>query len=1495
MSNVPASPESEIATLREELAELREALEAIRTGAVDALVLSSETNKGWVFTLEGSDFPYRLLVEQMREGAAILDLTGNILYANRSLATLLQRPLQSLMGIPFHEFFLEPDDDWVRGLCSNCVVTGREYHTDALITGPDGAPTPVTVSFHLFEAYGSRTLSVTVVDLTEHLALARAEAKREATNALKASEKRYRELVEFSPEPIAVNANGRWIFGNKAALEMFGARSPEAFAGIPVLDLIDPAYRAEIAERLRRTTAERGHRTAPKHFRVLRLDGRSVDVETTAIGIEFEGRPATLVVLRDITERKRSEEALRESEARFRLALKNSPVSVAIQDRDQVFQWAYNQRTWDTEQIVGKRDHDLFSAEDAEWLKEIKGEVLKSGTEIRVERWLTSHGQRVFVDLLLQPMRDASGQITGIGLSTVNLTDKKLLEDALKESQERYFLIHQKAPFGISLVRLADGVHVEVNEKWEALTGFSRAEALGRTAMELGLLADFEAWADVLERLNSLRSVHDLEFPFTSKSGESKAVRINLDIVSLSGVDHALTTLEDITERKQVEERLQRILESIGDGFFACDSDWRFVYVNKEAERVLGIDRITVLGQNHWEVFPLTVGTSLEREYRRAAAGEPRDFENYYEPWKRWFHNRCFPREGGGMAVYFADITERKLAEEELARHQAMLRTIMEASEDCIYLKDSASRMLYVNPSTLRLLGKTSEELIGHTDEELYEDPTISSEILKHDRQTMATGIPHVFDETIESARGRRIMHSSKMVWRDGQGRVMGTMGISRDITEQRNSEEIIRLSEERYRTLFSSLLEGFCLIEMVFDEAGKPLDFRFLDYNPAFERQTGFRDVKGKLVSELVPDLEAFWFETYGKVALSGEPAHFVNETQSMRKWFDVSAFRIDGEEGRKVAVLFSDITERKRTEDLLEQRIADRTSDLNLAIQTLRMIMNCHQVIARAQEELDLVEQICRIVRRRGGYRMAWVGFAEPDGEKLVWPVCWDGVGNDYLQKIRVTWADGPDGRGPTGSCIRLREARLNRDFETAPEMAPWREQALLNGFRSSLSLPLIWEDQIFGALTIYAGKPDGFDQDRVILLADLAKDLAFGIMSIRSRCERDQAKALAEYRADMLRTLAAELVQAEQREREKLVKILHDHVQQLLVAAKYGIVSLAGKMADENAQKMRGKIEDTLDQAIQASRSLSAELSPPILHEKGLLAATKWLSRQMLERHGLTVEIISEKAQHELEPQYSAFLFDAIRELLFNVVKHSGVSSARVYLVDVEGGFEVTVEDDGTGFDAGRIDVRRSEGGGLGLFSIRERLGYLGGQLQVDSSPDSGTRIKLITPFGAAPKTPVHEIKPEPKRSLPAQPHHVLPLDGRRKVRILLADDHLVVRQGLVGLLEDQPDFEVVAEASNGEEALELAHRHHPDVVVMDITMPKMDGIEATRRITQELPGIAVIGLSMHEDPAIAHAIREVGALGFVTKGGASEELISAVRAVSRVAHLSSWNDR
>ena len=145
---------------------------------------------------------------------------------------------------------------------------------------------------------------------------------------------------------------------------------------------------------------------------------------------------------------------------------------------------------------------------------------------------------------------------------------------------------------------------------------------------------------------------------------------------------------------------------------------------------------------------------------------------------------------------------------------------------------------------------------------------------------------------------------------------VSGTAAIRTvltDITELKQAEGALRESEKRYHTLFDTIDEGFCVVEVIFDEKGKPVDYRFLEVNAAFEKQTGLIDAQGKRMRELAPKHEEHWFEIYGKIALTGQPARFENRAEQLHRWYDVYAFRYGQPEKRQVAILFNDITGRK------------------------------------------------------------------------------------------------------------------------------------------------------------------------------------------------------------------------------------------------------------------------------------------------------------------------------------------------------------------------------------------------------------------------------------------------------------------------------------------------------------------------------------------------------------------------------------------------------
>lgn len=373
--------------------------------------------------------------------------------------------------------------------------------------------------------------------------------------------------------------------------------------------------------------------------------------------------------------------------------------------------------------------------------------------------------------------------------------------------------------------------------------------------------------------------------------------------------------------------------------------------------------------------------------------------------------------------------------------------------------------------------------------------------------------------------------------------------------------------------------------------------------------------------------------------------------------------------------------------------------------------------------------------------------------------------------------------------------------------------------------------------------------------------------------------------EHRARQLQRLASQLTQAEQSERRRLAGVLHDHLQQLLVGAKFGISLLRTRLADDEGRQNLQQVGDLLDQSIATSRSLTVELSPPVLSEGNLPGALRWLADWMREKHGLYVHVKADETANPVDDDTRVLLFQAVRELLFNVAKHAKIDTATVTMeCCCADRVRIVVADQGTGFDPAIKRRHTDVATGMGLFSMQERFEVIGGQVDVDSAPGRGTRITLAAPLqlaeveeGAAPAV-IPTAEPTPAG--PAG------RSGRMAcTRVLIADDHAVVRDGLAQLLQIHPDIQVVGMAGDGQEAIELTFRLRPDVVVMDVSMPRLDGIEATRRIRSQLQDVCVISLSMHAEGDIVRQVHEAGAKVHLSKAAPPEDVVAAIRDCSR----------
>ena len=375
--------------------------------------------------------------------------------------------------------------------------------------------------------------------------------------------------------------------------------------------------------------------------------------------------------------------------------------------------------------------------------------------------------------------------------------------------------------------------------------------------------------------------------------------------------------------------------------------------------------------------------------------------------------------------------------------------------------------------------------------------------------------------------------------------------------------------------------------------------------------------------------------------------------------------------------------------------------------------------------------------------------------------------------------------------------------------------------------------------------------------------------------------------------LRALINELNLTAQRERTRLAVNLHDCLAQLLIVMRMKLRQAIPLVPAEKATALLKDADQALTQALDYTRSLVSELAPPTPDEFELLQSLEWLASQM-RQHGLTVEIQPAAEALSLPEAQAILLFQSVRELLSNVLKHAHTDEATVSLtITPNSELHVTVEDRGNGFDAAALELPSADSTRFGLFSLKERMATMGGRVSIDSALNRGTKVSLIMPYrpvqprdeNTEHSVPNAESSSPCLESTTALIHPKLgvqdsALHEKPRIRVLLADDHAIVRQGLRSILESYPDIDIIGEVADGKESLDSVERVQPSVVVMDLNMPRMNGIDATAIIKSRYPEIIVLGLSVNAGDDNQAAMIQAGASALLPKEAAVDQLYEMI---------------
>ncbi len=497
------------------------------------------------------------------------------------------------------------------------------------------------------------------------------------------------------------------------------------------------------------------------------------------------------------------------------------------------------------------------------------------------------------------------------------------------------------------------GKFIEVNDIACEKLGYTREELLEMTSGEIKPPPHISIKPEDLEKLMKEGQIL-FERTLLSKEGEEIPVEINTHLFEFDGQSTVLSVARDITERRKAEEalreseeRLQLSIDRMPVAYILWDTEGNIIEWNPACEQIFGFTNEDALGKSMLSlIVPEEVHTPFDEAMKSLLKGIEAGYSTPGNNIRKdgtmiscqWFNTPISHPDGEVIAVLSMaiDITEQVRAEEALReneeRYRVLFATMLNsfALHEIIYDDDGKPadyRVLEVNPAFETITGLKSEDIVGKTVLEIL--PGTEDYWIENYGKVATTGETlHFQNYSQEFDR-----YFEVFAFRPKEDQFATVFS---DVTERVKVEEALTESEERYRVLFETMFNGFALHEIICDENGKPIDYRFLEINPAFETLTGIvaKDVIGKTVREVLPGIESTWIENYGEVALTGKTMQFENYTQELDKHYEVFAYR--PQEGQ-FAVLFTDVTERvKSAEEIrvlnedLELRVQERTAEL-------------------------------------------------------------------------------------------------------------------------------------------------------------------------------------------------------------------------------------------------------------------------------------------------------------------------------------------------------------------------------------------------------------------------------------------------------------------------------------------------------------------------------------------------------------------------------------
>jgi PAS domain S-box-containing protein len=776
---------------------------------------------------------------------------------------------------------------------------------------------------------------------------------------------------------------------------------------------------------------------------------------------------------------------------------------------------------------------------------------------------------------------------------------------------------------------------------------------------------------------------------------EMRSARLRAETSALEAWSHR----EDL---RRSEERFRSLVRNSSDIVMVLEADGTITYESPAVEQILGYKPEERVGANaldhiHPDDVEYVRGEFTEVVGRTGtrSLGEYRvcNKEGQWRHCESIANNLIRDPAIRGIVVNTRDITARKRAEEQWTSSHALLQSIVESTEDSIYVKDARGRYLMVNDSYARIIGRSVKEIIGKDDTQLFPPETARS-LREADLRVLKSGQTVQVEERLPLGDSVRTLLSTKVASRDNRGEVAGVIGVSTDITRRKEAEEALKESEERYRAVVEQAAEGIHMSDLNTK--------RILESNVAFRNLLGY-------TSEELHQMTLYDFVAHDRESIDAnlqrvleQGSHSIGERQYRCKDgslvdVEVNTSVISYAGRQVVCAVCHDVTERKRSDTRLRR-----------SLNSLLALYEAGQILSSTLELEEVGTRLLQIMQRISGLTTAVISVPNEHGHLRVWRAV--GLENLY-RKARYT----PAVQEVLAKALKTPEYQSFK----LPGLGSDDDELVV------LCLPLRVRDKTIGLLEIYG--PGGMAEDGPgEILSSLATQAASALENGRLYGELGE-------RERQLKELVGKLFAAQEEERRRIAYDVHDGLTQIAVAAYQHLQAFADDHPLRSAQA-RAQLELALElvqQTASEARRVIAGLRPMVLDDFGLATAIR-SQVEALRGEGWHVRYEETLGQERLPMELETTLFRVSQEALTNVRKHAQTDQVNVVLQRLEGHLRLEVRDRGQGFQTTGAADRREPGEKIGLSSMQERVALLGGDFEIHSEPSTGTTIKVVVPL-------------------------------------------------------------------------------------------------------------------------------------------------------------------